>query len=76
MSAVAYQNHIEIGIDVTSHPKQVDLAHMKLDDQRLTGMTISNVSLPRFIGLAQNMRYLIVITKQMMSPRCSTLMDY
>lgn len=35
MSAVAYQNHTEIGTDVTSHPKQVDLAHMKLDDQRL-----------------------------------------
>lgn len=30
----------------------------------------------RFAGLAQNMRYLKVIRKQMMSPRCSTLVDY
>lgn len=37
VSAVAYQNHIEIGTNVTSHPKQVDLAHIKLDDQRLMG---------------------------------------
>lgn len=34
--AVAYQNCVgEIETDVTSHPNQVDLAHMKLDDQRL-----------------------------------------
>lgn len=36
MLAVAYQNHVaEIETDVTSHSNQVDLAHMKLDDQRL-----------------------------------------
>lgn len=29
----------ETGTDVASHPKQVDLAHMKLDGQRLTGVS-------------------------------------
>lgn len=82
MSAVTYKNHVgEIESDVTSHPNQV----RKLDVQRpwrtllgsalltkfrnLLGRTLNSAELP------QSMRLLIVVRKQKMIPRCST-MDY